>query len=193
MTPRTNTLLLTGRPGSGKGTQAKRIAEKFGWTYFSTGDKFRDLRNSDTELGARVRAVYDSGALLPDWFATYLFHETLLNQPAGTGLVCDGYPRSLGQAQTFVETHEWLGRPYQVIDLEVSPVEVAIRMLKRSQQEHRPDSATEEAIKARLTVYEQHSAPVIDFFQRKGTLTVVNGEVSLEEVEAAIIAALPTA
>lgn len=184
------TILLTGRPGSGKGTQAKRLAERFGWAYFSTGDLFRDLRNTDTPIGNRVRESYDAGQLLPDWFATYLFHKTILDLPSDKGLVCDGYPRSTAQAEVFDATHAWLGRSYVVIDLEVSPGEVTARMLKRSELEHRPDSASEEAIKARLAVYEEHSAPVLDFFRANGKLTVINGEVSPEEVETAILAAL---
>ncbi len=188
--PNIHTVLLTGRPGSGKGTQAKRLAERFDWTHFSTGDRFKELREGESQLALRVREAYDAGRLLPDWFANYLFEDTLLNFPSGAGLVCEGYPRSRSQAEIFDDVMTWLDRSYIVLDLEVSDEMVTERMLTRAETEHRPDSATREQIQARLTTYEEHTAPVLDFFRERGTLTVLDGTKALEEVEADIIAAL---
>lgn len=188
----TQTILLTGRPGSGKGTQAKRIAERLGWIHFSTGDLFRELREGESQLSERVREAYDAGRLLPDWFANYLFEDTILNFPAGAGIVCEGYPRSRAQAEIFDSVMTWLNRPYIALDLEVSDEMVTERMLSRAETESRPDSATREQIEARLTTYEEHTAPVLDFFREKGKLTVLDGTNAPEEVEADILAALNT-
>jgi len=181
-----HTVLLTGKPGSGKGTQAKRLVEQFGWTHFSTGDQFRALRESEGPLGTRVREIYDAGKLMPDWFATYLFEETMLNLSADDALVCEGYPRSRAQAETFDAIMTWLDRPYIALDLAVPNEEVTTRMLKRAELDPRPDSSTKEQIEARLSVYEEHTAPVLGFFEEKGLLTTIDGTLTPEEVEAEI-------
>ncbi len=179
-------VLLMGRPGSGKGTQAKRLAETYGWEHFSTGDRFKILRDAEGHLGASVREAYDAGKLLPDWFATYLFESVVLELDPEKGLVSEGYPRSLGQAETFDSILSWLNRPYKVLDLAVSNELVTERMLLRAETEHRPDSATEEQIKARLATYEEHTAPVLNFFRDRGMLVTIDGSVSPEEVTEAI-------
>lgn len=184
------TVILTGRPGSGKGTQAKRLAERFGWTHFSTGDRFKALRDGEGPVAASIREAYDAGRLIPDWFANYLFEGEVLNLPSDAGIVCDGYPRSRAQAEIFDNVMTWLDRPYLALDLAVSDEMVTERMLLRAETEHRPDSATREQIQARLSTYEEHTAPVLDFFREKGTLTVLDGAVTPEEVEAAIVSAL---
>ncbi len=181
-----NTVILTGRPGSGKGTQGKLLAEARGWMHFSTGEQFRMLREEDSVLGNQVRAIYDTGKLLPDWFATYLFEKAVLNLGHEGGIVCEGYPRSLTQSATFDEIASWLERSYLVIDLEVSDEEVTTRMLKRSTLEHRPDSTTEEQIATRLATYHEHTAPVLAYFKEKGMLRSVDGTGTPEEVAAAI-------
>lgn len=184
------TVILTGRPGSGKGTQGKLLADARGWMHFSTGEQFKMLRDDESVLGTRVREVYDSGQLLPDWFATYLFEKALLNISHEAGFVCEGYPRSLSQAHMFDEIVGWLERPYIVIDLEVSDEEVTKRMLKRSETEHRPDSTDEEKIKARLATYHEYTTPILEYFKGQGTLVSVNGSGTVEEVAKAIEAAL---
>jgi adenylate kinase len=72
-------IIFMGLPGSGKGTQAKLLGETLGFDHFSTGDKFKELRNQDSALGQLVKEAYDNGKLLPDWFATYLFEDKVLN------------------------------------------------------------------------------------------------------------------
>ena len=188
--PSITTVILTGRPGSGKGTQAKRLAERFGWTHFSTGDRFKALRDGEGPIAASIREAYDAGRLIPDWFANYLFEGEVLNLPADAGIVCDGYPRSRAQAEIFDSVMTWLERPYLALDLEVSDALVTERMLLRAETEHRPDSATREQIEARLSTYEEHTAPVLDFFREKGKLIALDGTTAPEEVEAAIVDAL---
>ena len=182
----TNTIILTGRPGSGKGTQGKLLAQARGWMHFSTGEQFKMLREDESVLGNKVREIYDSGALLPDWFATYLFEKAILNIGNEAGIVCEGYPRSLTQAKEFIDIVSWLGRPYKVIELDVTDDEVTQRMLKRSLVEHRPDSSSEEQIRTRLAAYHAHTAPVLDFFKEQGTFTTVDGTGSVDDIAGAI-------
>ena len=181
-----NTIILTGRPGSGKGTQGKLLAQAKGWVHFSTGEQFKMLREEDSILGNRVRDIFDSGKLLPDWFATYLFEKAILNSGEHAGIVCEGYPRTLTQAREFVEIVSWLGRAYKVIELEVSDDEVTARMLKRAVLEHRPDSATEAQIRTRLVTYHECTSPVLDFFKELGTLSRVDGTGSIEEIASSV-------
>ncbi len=181
-----NTVILTGRPGSGKGTQGKRIAAARGWTHFSTGEQFRVMREEDSILGARVKEIYDRGGLLPDWFATYLFEKAILNIGQEAGIVCEGYPRSVQQAHMFEEIAVWINRPYVVIDLEVSDEIVTERMLKRAEVENRPDSSTVEQIQGRLATYNEHTKPVLDFFRAQNKLVVIDGAAPTDEVTAAI-------
>lgn len=188
--PATRTVILTGRPGSGKGTQAKLLAQKFGWTHFSTGELFKQLREGEGELAKRVRESFDAGRLLPDWFASYLFEHEVLTLSPEAGIVCDGYPRSRAQAEIFDSVMSWLGRPYVAIDLAVSDEEVTKRMLSRAEVEHRPDSSSVEQIQARLKVYDEHTAPVLSYLEEKGLLRAIDGSQTPEEVEAAIAAIL---
>jgi adenylate kinase len=181
-----HTVIITGRPGSGKGTQGKLLAEERGWMHFSTGVELKKVRDDESVLGKRVRELYDAGKLLPDWFATYLFEKAILNISHGAGIICEGYPRSLGQSREFTEIVAWLDRPYIVIDLDVSDEEVTNRMLKRSVEEHRPDSATLAQIQARLETYHEHTKPVLDFFEERGKLVRVDGMGTPEEVTKAI-------
>ncbi|MDP2156947.1 MAG: nucleoside monophosphate kinase [Nitrospirota bacterium] len=188
--PAIKTVILTGRPGSGKGTQAKRLAGDFGWTHFSTGDLFKQLRGGEGPISEKVRESYDAGRLLPDWFATYLFEDTVLKLGNEAGIICEGYPRSEVQAETFDSIMSWLERPYIALDLQVPDEEVTRRMLSRAETEHRPDSATAEQIAVRLGIYHEHTAPVLEYFKKKGTLVTIDGTDTPEGVEISILAAL---
>ena len=106
------------------------------------------------------------------------------------GIVCEGYPRSLAQAEVFDDIMTWLARPYSVIHLLVSEEETMRRMLERAKTENRPDSNSKEAIQARFATYEATTAPVLDFFREKGKLVEIDGAQSVEDVEKSVRAAL---
>ena len=173
------TILFVGKPGSGKETQAKRLAEKTGFTVFSTGERFREIRKDDTNLGVRVRETLDQGKLLPHWLASYLFQETILHVPLDHGLIFEGTGRALSEAELFDEVAGWLGRPYRVVNLRISDEVAVNRQVGRG----RADSDTEEKVRVRLNEYEKHTAPVIEFFKQRGVLIDIDGERSIDEIQ----------
>jgi adenylate kinase len=173
------TILFVGKPGSGKETQARLLAEETGFKVFSTGDRFREIRKEDTNLGTRVRETLDQGRLLPHWLASYLFQEAILHVPLSQGLIFEGTGRALSEAELFDEVALWLGRSYRVINLTISDDEAVKRQIGRG----RADSDTEEKVRVRLAEYEKHTAPVIDFFKKKGVLIDIDGKRPIDEIQ----------
>ncbi len=177
------TILFVGRPGSGKETQATLLAEKTGFEIFSTGSKFRELREEKSALGERVRETVDKGLLLPHWLASYLFQTSLLHVGKDAGIIYEGTGRRLPEAELFDEVATWLKRPYRVINLHIGDEEAIKRQVGRG----RADSDSEEKVRVRLAEYDQHTAPVIDFFEEKGVLLEVQGERPVEVIHEDII------
>jgi adenylate kinase len=169
------TFVMVGKSGCGKGKQAHFLAEKSGFVIFSTGDKFRELKKADTVLGRKVADTIDNGKFMPPWFASFLFEEAVLHLPEGEGIIFEGAGRKLPEAELFHDVMEWLERPYLAIELEISDEEVMKRLLKRKEIEGRADD-TEEGITSRLEEYKKYVVPVVDFFEKKGTLLRINGE-----------------
>jgi len=172
------TILFVGKPGSGKETQADLLAHKTGFQVFSTGQRFREIREENTNLGSRVRESVDKGLLLPAWLASYLFQEVILKTAPEDGLIFEGTGRALSEAELFHDVASWLARPYAVLNLVISDNEAVKRQVGRG----RSDSNTEEKVRVRLGEYEKHTAPVIDFFEKKKVLINVDGERSVEEI-----------
>lgn len=178
----TNTVLLIGRPGSGKGTQAKMIAAKNGWKLFSSGDRFKEIRDGNEPYSARVREMYDQGIFMPDWFADYLLESSLLEISTNTSAVLEGFGRTRDQAAHLMEIVEWLGRKLVVMNLEVSEEEVLRRMLKRAETEDRPDSSSEEKIKARIAQYDANTSPALEYFREQGVVVEIEAEKTPDEI-----------
>jgi adenylate kinase len=185
-----NTVFFIGRPGCGKGTQTQLLAARTGWKTFSTGNRFKQLRDEDSALGARIRADFDKGLLSPDWFAEFLFSEAMLGVEEGAGIICEGFPRSLPQAEFAEKVLSWLERPYKVIHLVVTDEEAIRRQMSRAQTEHRPDSDDEEKIRARLETYRAQTEPALAHFKTQGTLIELDGSQSREDIAAAVASAL---
>ncbi len=180
----TNTILMMGKTGSGKGTQSTLLAEKLGWKIFSTGDEFRALRKREDFLGEKVRSEYDKGLLMPHWFASFLFEDALLKTIPSEGLVCEGIGRKEPEARLFDDVATWLGREYRVFELEVSDEEVIRRQLQRD----RGDSLNDRAkIEVRLNEYRTYTAPAIAFFKSLGKVTSIDGMGTPEEIHAEIL------
>jgi adenylate kinase len=180
-------ILILGPQGSGKGTQAKRIAEAHGVPHVSTGDILRAAVASGTELGRRVQPILERGDLVPDALMVDLIRERLADED---GFVLDGFPRTLAQAEALDVMLDEIGKPLDtVILLEVSDAEAMSRMLGRAREEGRSDD-TPEVIENRLRLYHELTRPVVERYRAAGELVAVDGEQEMDEVFAAIEAAL---
>lgn len=187
------TVLMLGRPGSGKGTQAALLAERLGWKTLSSGNIFRELRNGDGALAQKVREEYDKGNLFPTWFPSYLFLDEVLHITSEEGLICEGFSRSVEQAEIFHDALTWLSRDYLVFNLEVSEEVAVRRQVERNKVDARSDSDTPEKIQKRIEEYTAKTEPVIEFFRAKGTLIQLDGEKTPEEIAAQMLEKLQRA
>jgi len=175
-------LILFGPPGAGKGTQAIKIAEKYGWKHVSTGDILRAEVSQGTPLGLKVKAVMEAGHLVSDELLIEIMESVFVNNSTVRGFVLDGFPRTLKQAQELGQMLKRLGHSVTlVVALEVNEDELVKRLLKRAQEQGRKDD-TEEVIKNRLVQYHQHTKPLIDYYKGKDLYKEVFGEGSIEQI-----------
>ncbi len=175
-------LILFGPPGAGKGTQAIKIAEKFGWKHVSTGDILRAEVSLGTPLGLKVRAVMEAGHLVSDELLIEIMESVFVNNSTVKGFVLDGFPRTLKQAQELDQMLEKHGETVSlVLALEVNEDELVKRLLKRAQDQGRKDD-TEEVIKNRLVQYHHHTKPLIDYYKNKNLYTEIFGEGTIDQI-----------
>lgn len=177
---------MLGKVGSGKGTQARMLAEQLNFSVYSTGDEFRRIIKEGGKLGARVQQDYDAGLLMPYWYAQYLLSGALLGT-LERGVVFEGSGRKIQEAELIDEISQWLGISYAVVDLQVSDDEAVRRILARG----RGDGLdSEESTRARLEEYRRYTEEVLSYYRDKGNLVVVNGEQDIETVYADMLQAL---
>ncbi len=182
-------LLIVGPPGSGKGTQAKFIADVFGIPAISTGDIFRHHIMHQTELGVRVKAIVDAGDYVPDSLTNELVAQRLSEPDAANGFLLDGYPRTLEQVRFLDDLLAGDGRLEAVIRLTADEDELVRRLTHRAHEQGRADD-TEEAIRHRQEVYARQTAPILDVYRERGLLVEVDGTGGVDEVAARIREAL---
>ena len=183
-------LVILGRQGSGKGTQAQRISETFGCVHVSTGDMLRAAVSAGTELGRQAEEVMNSGGLVGDDIMNGIVAERLAADDIVTnGVLLDGFPRTADQADALVRILAAQGVALDMaINLDV-PVEVVTeRMLARRREDDTP-----EAIERRLSLYEEQTAPLLDWFDARDLLVTVDGVGSEDEVFGRISAAVDAA
>jgi adenylate kinase len=183
-------LLFLGPQGSGKGTQAQRIAADYGIPHVATGDMFRAAIAERSELGAQVEAILAAGELVPDDLTVALIRDRLAREDAVAGFVLDGFPRTLAQTDALDAMLADEGRSLDMIVFFDLPDEVATeRMLGRAADEGRPDD-TPEAIARRLELYHEQTAPVVERYRATGRLVPVHADRPIDAVYAEIQEAL---
>jgi adenylate kinase len=183
-------LLVLGPQGSGKGTQAQRIAADYGIPHIATGDMFRSAIAAASELGLRVESILASGELVPDDLTIALIRERLAEDDAADGFVLDGFPRNLAQTDALDAMLEEEGRGLDAILFFDVPDEIATeRMLGRSAAEGRPDD-TPEVIARRLELYHEQTTPVVERYRATGKLVPLHADRAIDAVYAEIQEAL---
>jgi adenylate kinase len=172
-------VLLIGAPGSGKGTQATAIAERFGITHISSGDLLRKHVAEQTSIGRAAKEYLARGDLVPDAIVMDMLRKPVVAASASGGYVLDGFPRTVPQAEAAYEIARGLGVAVEVaVYLEVPAAELTRRLLARG----RGADDTPEVIAHRLEVFEEKTRPMLDYYARREELITVNGARPVPEV-----------
>jgi adenylate kinase len=183
-------ILLLGPQGAGKGTQGKLIAGGYGIPHVATGDMLREAMAAGSELGQRVKPIYDAGRLVPDDLMIELIRERLGQDDAREGFVLDGFPRTMRQAEALDEMLREIDRDLDVVfELQIPDEVGRERMIKRAAEEGRTDD-TPEAIDERLRLYHRETAPLIEYYRTRGHLVGIHADRVIPEVFAEIQRAL---
>jgi adenylate kinase len=212
-------LIFLGPPGAGKGTQAQRLRQHYELPYVATGDILREAVRNETELGREAKGFMDAGDLVPDEVVIGIVSERLKADDATGGFLLDGFPRTVAQAEALGGELGAVGRSLTaVIFIDVDEEEVVRRISGRrvceanghsyhvefDPPEHgdvcdadgspvvQRDDDKPETVKARLMTYNEHTAPLIDYYAGSGLLRRVDGNVSPEQVQERILALIST-
>lgn len=210
-------IIMLGAPGAGKGTQAKKIAEKYGIPHISTGDIFRANIKNGTELGKKAKTYMDKGELVPDELVVDLVVDRVAQDDARGGYVLDGFPRTIPQAEALDAALAKIGEKMDyAINVEVPDENIINRMSGRRacvscggtyHIKYNPtktegicdacggqlilrDDDQPETVKNRLSVYHEQTQPLIDYYAKQGIMREVDGTQDMEDVFHAIIAIL---
>lgn len=197
-------IVLLGPPGSGKGTQGEKLSEEFGYVRLSTGDMLREAVRNGTELGKLAKGYMDSGALVPNDLIINLMKEKIDSLKPGTGVIFDGFPRTVQQADA-------LGEQIKIdlaLNLDVEDEELINRLTKRrscpqcnsvyhllynapkkegscdkcGSDLYQRDDDKEQTVRNRLKVYRENTMPLIDYYQKEGTLVNIQGIGDISEI-----------
>jgi adenylate kinase len=177
-------ILVLGPQGSGKGTQAKKIAGTYGIPHIATGDMIREMKDRPTELGRELQQVYDRGDLVSDELMIKLIRDRLDRGDTLPGFVLDGFPRTMPQAEALDELLSDLGRSLDVVfEFQVPDRQQLLdRLLKRAAEEGRSDD-TLEGIQRRLELYDRETAPLVEYYRTsRGNVVGIHADRSIEEV-----------
>lgn len=181
-------LIMFGPPGAGKGTQAKRIQERYQLKQLSTGDMLRGEVASGSELGQKLKAVMDAGELVSDDLIIEIIANCITEPECEKGFILDGFPRTVAQAEALDDMLQNMARKIDhVIVLNVDDEALIGRIQSRAAEsgETRSDD-NEETLRHRLEVYNDSTAPLLPYYEGKGLIRNVDGMASIEEVSASI-------
>lgn len=207
-------IIMLGAPGAGKGTQAKRIAEKYGIPHISTGDIFRANIKEGTELGMKAKEFIDQGLLVPDEVTIGMLLDRIKKEDCVNGYVLDGFPRTIPQAESLTKALEEMGQKIDyAVDVDVPDENIVSRMSGRRacitcgatyHVQFAPpkaegicdkcgaelvlrDDDKPETVQKRLAVYHEQTQPLIDYYRRAGVLVSVDGTQSMDQVFESIV------
>ncbi len=186
-------IVIFGAPGSGKGTQSERIVARYGINHISTGDVLREEMKNGTELGKTAKQYIEQGQLLPDNLIVGMLTSALDSLEGSKGVIFDGFPRTIAQAEALKEMLDGRGQRINVmLDLDVPEEELMKRLLLRGQMSGRTDD-NEETIKKRLFVYHTQTAPLISWYKQEGLYAHINGMGELDAITEEICKAVDAA
>lgn len=192
-------LILLGPPGAGKGTQAKRLEEKYGLKQLSTGDMLRAEMAAGSPLGLKVKAIVDSGSLVTDEIMIEMIANRIEQPDCKNGVIFDGFPRTVAQAEALDKMLDEKGRPLSaVIELKVDEEALVKRLNNRIAETRARGEAVrgddnEETLRKRLQVFREQTAPIIPYYDSRDMLQSVDGMASIEVVEAELAKILQSA
>jgi adenylate kinase len=176
-------IILFGPPGSGKGTQAAKLVEKYGLLHISTGDLFRHEMGNDTPLGLEAKSYIEKGELVPDSVTVGMLRNKVEANPDVGGYIFDGFPRTIPQARALdrllAEKDDSVSK---LIMLDVADNELVKRLLERGKTSGRKDDSDESIIRNRIEVYKSETSPVFDYYAEKRKAVKVNGIGTIEEI-----------
>lgn len=183
-------VLMLGAPGSGKGTQGKRIADRYHLSHVSTGDLLRQHVAEGTALGKQAKSYMDSGDLVPDDLILSMIMDRITGPNALRSYVLDGFPRTLPQAKSAYEIGSQTGQILDaVVCLDIPHDELIDRLQSRAQEESRADD-TQDVIRHRIEVYEEKTLPLLDYYDSRGILHRIDAVGTIDEVSDRIFAEL---
>ena len=175
-------IVIFGAPGSGKGTQSKMIVERYGFDYISTGDMLRQAISQGSELGRTAKEYIDRGQLVPDDLIVRLIADFLDGKHGSKGVIFDGFPRTLKQAEALKTMLNERGTDIHILlDLQVEDDELVDRLIERGKISGRSDD-NPETIKARLDVYHTQTAPLATYYIGEGKHVAIKGVGRIEEI-----------
>lgn len=184
-------LILFGPPGSGKGTQAKHLVEKFGLTHISTGDLFRYELGNNTPLGIEARKYMDKGELVPDKVTIKMLENKMNMTPNPKGYILDGFPRTIAQAEALdMIMKERETKVTHLLALSVEDEELIKRLLERGKTSGRADDADESIIKNRIVEYNKKTSPVFDHYDKQNKAQKVKGIGTIDQISDRLAEAL---
>ena len=176
-------LVLFGKPGAGKGTQAAFLKDKYNLVHISTGDIFRYNIKNQTNLGKLAQSYMDKGDLVPDEVTIQMLQEEVEKNPNAEGFIFDGFPRTIAQAEALDAFLTSKGmRIHGTLALEADDEVLIKRLLERGKVSGRTDDQDEEKIRNRFTEYNEKTAPLIAFYQAQGKYHPINGIGTIEEI-----------
>lgn len=187
-------LILFGPPGSGKGTQAEKLIDKYGILHISTGDLFRYEMGNNTPLGLKAKEYMAKGELVPDEVTIGMLKNKVEANPDVSGIIFDGFPRTIPQAEAL---DAFLAQKNTevtaLVALDVPDEELVTRLLKRGKTSGRTDDNDESIIRNRIAVYKTETAQVFDHYNKKGKSKLIPGVGTIDEIFGRLTAAIDEA